>query len=451
MKFKKILITTILITGIVISGYHVSAQTEKNECSVCNVSAEEFDMLLNMTNELVNSIKTMWKEWDYIWEYINPNRYEWTKFNPPSKKKQITNLVLKSESLITTVALLFTPSKFAWAEDYFFGFIIMFKNKVFPREYKKILDMEGKISDKIYELWLWWWYYTKVNDSNRKDINKILAKYKSKWILLDYYLEDDLTYKNIVDQANEITSSLKSFLATKWISKFRNFNWRITLNINFEKIKKMRIAYECSNDCNTTLNNFSEDIRDIKENTKQWLKTDWQIIRKSIKKFKEEIWNIGTKNLFKNTIKINWSTWFSKDLRNIWELVKYNKLKIKENETIQWYKTVLSDSMRFLNVLFKYFLWIKDSKDTSETFYESELTDNPDTIEILNSEYNLIRDSMLSTIEKHQESIEYAVITETKNTNYYFEYLSKLINRNIDIAKDFKKNLQDSANLQCSK
>jgi uncharacterized secreted protein with C-terminal beta-propeller domain len=59
MKFKKILITTILVTGIVISGYHVSAQTEKNECSVCNVSAEEFDMLLNMTNELVNSIKTM--------------------------------------------------------------------------------------------------------------------------------------------------------------------------------------------------------------------------------------------------------------------------------------------------------------------------------------------------------------------------------------------------------
>lgn len=420
MKFKKILITTILVTGIVISGYHVSAQTEKNECSVCNVSAEEFDMLLNMTNELVNSIKTMWKEWDYIWEYINPNRYEWTKFNPPSKKKQITNLVLKSEALITTVALLFTPSKFAWLEDYAFWVIIMFKNKVFPRDYKKILDIESRISDKIYELWLWWWYYAKVNESNRKDINKILAKYKSKWILLDYYLENDLTYKNIVDQANEITSSLKNFLATKGINKFRNFNWRITLNINFEKIKKMKTDYECSNDCNTTLNNFSEDIREIKEMTKQWLKTDKQTIRKSIKKFKEEIWNIKTKNLFKNTIKINWSTGFSKDLRNIWEMVKSNKLKIQDSDK----------------------LWLST---------DPELSNDPNATEILNAEYNILRESMKSTIEKHQESIEYAVITETKNNNYYFEYLSKLINRNIEIAKDFKKNLQDCANLQCSK
>lgn len=413
MKLQKLLIITIIAIGILIPKYHVFAQIEKNECGVCMTSAEEFDMILNMTNDLINYIKTTWKEWDYIWEYINPNRYEWAKFNPPSTKKKLSNIILKSESLITTVALLFSPTKLAWVEDFAFGFMIMFKNKVFPRDYKKILDIESRISDKIYELGLWWWYYEKINDINKKDIDKILSKYKSKWILLSYYLDNDITYKNIVDQANEITSSLKSFLATKETAQFNKFDWKITLNIDPNKINTMKSAYECSNECNATLKISSKNIKDLEERIKQWFKNDWKTISKSIKKLREEIDSIQTWNLFKNTLKIKWLTWLSEDLKKLWEWFKLNKINIQENETLK--------------------SWNGGNVETAEL------------------EDDLLRISMLSTIEKHKENLDYAVITETKNTNYFFKYLSDLINRNIETAKSFKTHLNNSANLQCSK
>lgn len=395
----------------------LSFAQETNECKVCRTSSEEFDMILNMTNELSNYIKTVWKEGNYIWEYINPNRYEWTKFNPPSTKKRITNLVLKTESAITTTALIVSPRKFWWLEDYLFWFILMFKNKIFPRDYKKILDMEWRISDKIYELWLWWWYYSKINESNIKDIKQILDKYKDKWLLGSFYIDKDVRYKDIVNQCNKITSSLKNFLATKDTKQFLKLNWAITLNISLTKINDMKTAYECSNECNELNEKLGEEIKKINKSTKWSIKSSIEVINKSIKKFKNEIWNIKTENAFKGTLKINWQTWTAKNVKDIWEA-----FKAKEKN-----------------------LDIAQSINNKKAEIDEQISNNP----IENKD--IITNSILWIIKSHKEDLEYAIVTETKNSNYYFETLSKTINRDINIVKDFKKNLEEAASLQCSK
>ncbi len=415
MHIKKYIKITIFTVGFLLINNQVFAQ-ESNTCTVCSLPAQEFDMILNMTNELVNYIKTTGKEWDYIWDYINPNRYAWNKFTPPSNKKKLTNLVLKTESLITSTALILAPTKFWWIEDYIFWFSLMFKNKVFPRDYKKILDIEGRISDKIYELWLWWWYYSQINGTNINDIKNILKKYKEKWLLSSYYLSEDIRYKDIVNQANKIASSLKNFLATNNTKQFWWFNWNLTLNISPDKINSMKTAYECSNDCNETKKKLSDEIKAINDSTKWWITTAFKTIARSVKKFKEEIDWIKTKNMFQNTLKINWLTWINKDIKNIWESIKSDKKKLETTEVL---KDLESDT-------------------------EKQTTSNTDTKSIL-------QNSILWTIANHKEDLAYAVATETKNTNYYFENLSKIINRNIETIKTFKKNLIESANLQCSK
>lgn len=412
---KKIIIWVFIICGLFINS--LSFAQETNECKVCRTSSEEFDMILNMTNELSNYIKTVWKEGNYIWEYINPNRYEWTKFNPPSTKKRITNLVLKTESAITTTALIVSPRKFWWLEDYLFWFILMFKNKVFPRDYKKILDVEWRISDKIYELWLWWWYYSKINESNIKDIKQILDKYKDKWLLGSFYIDKDVRYKDIVNQCNKITSSLKNFLATKDTKQFLKLNWAITLNISLTKINGMKTAYECSNECNELNEKLGEEIKKINKSTKWSIKSSIEVINKSIKKFKNEIWNIKTENAFKGTLKINWQTWTAKNVKDIWET-----FKAKEKN-----------------------LDIAQSINNKKAEIDEQISDNP----IENKD--IITNSILWIIKSHKEDLEYAIVTETKNSNYYFETLSKTINRDINIVKDFKKNLEEASNLQCSK
>lgn len=414
MKIKRnIIIWLLIIGGLFIN--NLSFAQETNDCNVCMTSAEEFDMLLNMTNELVNYIKTTGKEWEYIWDYINPNRYEWTKFNPPSTKKRLTNLVLQAESVITTTALIISPRKVAWLDNYFYWFMLMFKNKVFPRDYKKILDMESRISDKIFELWLWGWYLEKINEKNTNDIKKILEKYKEKWLLSNYYISKDITYRNVVDQANSITSKLKNFLATNSTKQFLKLNGNLTLNINTEKLKNLDSAYQCSNQCNETLTTLWNSVNDINETMKSWVKNSSQAISKSIKKFKEEIWWIKKSNMFKEIIQTNWLTGTEENIQWIWEADKMNKKDTKTSQSI------------------------KDKK----TEIQSQTTTWRDT-------KSLIRNSILWIIASNQEDIEYAIISETKNSNRYFEELSKTINKNIEIIKSFKKNLNDSANLQCS-
>lgn len=414
MKVKKnIIIWLLIISGLFIN--NLSFAQETNDCNVCMTSAEEFDMLLNMTNELVNYIKTTGKEWNYIWDYINPNRYEWTKFNPPSTKKRLTNLVLQAESVITTTALMVSPRKVAWLDNYFYWFMLMFKNKVFPRDYKKILDMESRISDKIYELWLWWWYLEKINEKNTDDIKKILEKYKEKWLLSNYYISQGITYKNIVDQANSITSKLKNFLATNNTKQFLNLNWNLTLSINADKLKNLNSDYQCSNQCNDTLTTLSDSVNDINETMKSWIKNSSQVINKALKKFKEEIWWVKKSNIFKETLQTNWLTGIENDIKKVLEANKINNKDTAITQTI------------------------KDQKN--------EMQAQTTTLEDTKS---FIKNSILWIIQSNQEDLNYAIISETKNSNNYFEDLSKTINRNIEIIKSFKKNLNASADLQCS-
>lgn len=416
MKKQKTIIIWIFISCSLFIN-NISFAQETNECKVCRTSSEEFDMILNMTNEMVNYIKTIWKEWNYIWDYINPNRYEWNKFNPPTTKKRLTNLVLQSESLITTTALIVSPKKIGWLEDYLFWFMLLFKNKVFPRDYKKILDTEGRISDKIYELWLWWWYYSKINKENIKDIEKILNKYKDKWLLLDFYIDESTKYKDIVSQWNQITSSLKNFLATKNIKQFFKFNWAITLNINPAKINDMKTAYECSNECNELGKKVWENIKNLNNATKTSVKSSIDTIKKSFKKFKDEIWEIKVKNAFKNTIKINWHTGTIKEIKNIWEATKWNEKKLEVKEII------------------------KDNKTEIEQQKIENPTDNK----------AILTNSILWVISSHKADLNYAIVTETKNSNSLFRNLSNVVNKNIDIVKEFRKELEEAANLQCSK
>ena len=183
-KKNKILI---LISILLLSFFcvYTSAQninSSQDICSssnICSTAPEPFRMLSDFIQEIANSIKTVWTEWNYAGKYVNPNRFQWTKFNPP--KQNIGQKVLTDVQQKLTTLTAIGATIWWWAGDGIASTVISTKNKVFLRDWKKLDELNTLISDKKYELWLGWWWYDVINESNIKSMNVIIQKYYKKW------------------------------------------------------------------------------------------------------------------------------------------------------------------------------------------------------------------------------------------------------------------------------
>ena len=154
--------------------------------SICWTAPQKFTFMLDFVREMINSIKTIGTEGDYLGKYVHPNRFQWNNFVPETKTvvgkvAQSVEQKLKFGAAATTI---FTNPINAWGlEEAAVGSVILTsKNKVFLRDSKLVEEMESLLSDKKYEIWLWWGWYSKVNEQNLALMNTILESYKNKWL-----------------------------------------------------------------------------------------------------------------------------------------------------------------------------------------------------------------------------------------------------------------------------
>lgn len=244
--------------------------TEEVYCktsTICWTASEPVTFMLDFVREMINSMKTMWTEWDYLGKYINPNRFEWNTFVPP--KKTVVGILAKSIAQkakfgFASTAVLTSPVNFGWLKDLVWWTILTAKNKVFLRDSKLVEQMESQLSDKKLELGLWWWWYAKINEQNLVLMRAIMDKYIKMWIFANWSIENWASYNNVTSFLTSMLSSIKTFLYFDTVSQFNQITrwWSngIKITFNTQSMNTIQADYNCArwylDVCNKNKNKF---------------------------------------------------------------------------------------------------------------------------------------------------------------------------------------------------
>jgi len=237
-------------------------------------------LLLDFVGEMITSMKTQWTHWDYLGQYVNPNRFKGNVFAPPAKTAAGTlarNVVQKIEFGLATTAIFTDPINFAGGK-YIVGWtVLLAKNKVFLRDNKLVEELESQLSDKKYELGLWGWRYDAINADNLQVMSWIVKKYIDDWLFEEWsQIKNGTVYNDITDLLTQIISSAKTFLYFDSTSQFDDITrWSthggVTIMFDTGMMQHLSYDYSCargiSNPCDALWTTFAKNIKTLWKST----------------------------------------------------------------------------------------------------------------------------------------------------------------------------------------
>lgn len=251
--------------------------------TICWTASEPLTLLMDFVREMTNSIKTMWTQGEYLGQYINPNRFQWNVFTPPVKTvvdKLARNISQKIKFGLASTAIFANPVNFAGGKDVMWWTVLLAKNKVFLRDNKLIEELESQVSDKKYELGLWWWWYEKINPENLQVMQAIIKKYRDAWLFDEWsQIKNGALYNNVTSLLTQMLSSAKTFLYFDSTSQFDDISrWGmdgVTIVFSTGAMWTIKRDYNCArgliNPCDSALKKFTNNMKTIWVNIKSSL------------------------------------------------------------------------------------------------------------------------------------------------------------------------------------
>lgn len=245
---------------------------------------------MDFVREMANSIKTIWTEGDYLWKYVNPDRFKGNVFEPPQDStvgvlnRLARNIKSKLTFSLAVVAIFTNPVQVAGLNDFVWLFALLAKNRVYLRDIKVVRDIESILTAKKYELGAGGGRYTKINPENKKIMNAIIKKYVDKWLLTSSsQVNEGALYNNISAALNQLIAASKRFVYLNQVWWFQDIGrwtystfWEDGVTIQFtpEALKVMYADYECvrwvNNPCDSSRKKFAKDMKDLRKGTKDW-------------------------------------------------------------------------------------------------------------------------------------------------------------------------------------
>ncbi len=278
----------VMMTLLLLSWAGVFAQTtndvSKQYCesiNICGSAPQEFTRMMDLAQELINAMHTIGTKWEYIGKYVNPNRFEGDTFIPPKLgvvSKITKNVWQKLNFLAATTAIFTSPQQWWWLKDMFAGILTLFKNKIFGRDLQVVEKIDASLTQKRYELWLWWgWIAVTINDANVNHIQKILDAYQKKGLLTKTSsISNGASYVNVASMVGRILAAMKSYLATNNIDQFtprEKWNTEGKMMLWFEPvaIQSMDKQYTCAratnNICDNAFKQFKKNMARLSSGT----------------------------------------------------------------------------------------------------------------------------------------------------------------------------------------
>ncbi|MFA5748154.1 MAG: hypothetical protein WC872_03525 [Candidatus Absconditabacterales bacterium] len=444
--------------------------------NICGSSSDEFNLTLNFMQDILNTIKTIGPQGDWLGKYVNPNWFDGNKFSPPDMSligEGSRNISQKISTSIADLAIFTDFTNRGGIKDESLGIIILAKNKIFLRDRKKLEEMDRKITAKKYELGVGGGWYASISQSNLKLINSIIAKYVSNGLLIRGELEQGIWYQDVTSMLTRINSALKSFLFVGKISQFdhagfvRGINGKFTLKFNFDTIQRMDDNYSCAsgignNKCNTSLAKFNDNIKLITQATKDGSNQALKTIKDASQRF-AEIFTPSDNQEYKDREKELLNSYYgNRQIRieqtgNFWKKV-FNKridpnvdngglesltpgLQNRGESILNVYKTTAS----FFTGIF-----------SSHEKFSDAIINYPSSNSLDQKFSDLLKSQMQEVLDNQKSDQAFASLSEIKDITFKFNLIGiQIANiKNVVGGKDKKKsliyNLGKSCELQCS-
>ncbi len=323
-----------------------SSQQREQYCAsstICGSAPQEFSLMLEFVEELANSIKTLWTEGSYLWQYVNPNRFLGNTFSPPQQgivTKLARNIAQKIKFWLASTAIFSNISNFSGTKDMLGWIFLAGKNKVFMRDAKLLEQVETIVNTKKYELGVWWWRWVEVNSENLAIMQNIIKTYQNKWLLSwTSFISKGVTYNNITSLLTQFLSSFKTVLYYNTVEKLHAVSkwWADGIRIEITREAEVNIYndYSCArwffDVCNQPIKKFTSTMTNLRTVIKKGA-TSWFV--DVIKQANENLMQTFTKSsnlkdreqdLIKSmygSSKIHPNTWLLGPLKNTWQSIK---------------------------------------------------------------------------------------------------------------------------------
>ena len=266
--------------------------------SICGSAPQEFNMMLSFVQELINTIRTVGTEGDYLGKYVNPNWFVGTKFSPPDKNiigKTWDDVKQKFNFGIATTAILVSPQQLWGLTDFFAGIATLFRNTVFSRDLQRLEALDSSITQKKYEIGLGWWWIEDIRAENIVLLQKVIDTYKVKWLLTQDSMiptNNSIKYSDVTAMASNLVAGLKLFLAGDSTETLFNLSTS-TMVINFkpEIIPSLQRQYDCAkwaqDICDPAYKNFSTTMDTTTKSATARITTALKIFADATQRLKE--------------------------------------------------------------------------------------------------------------------------------------------------------------------
>lgn len=305
---KKILLSIILWYALVLAGGFSFAQESPSWCStqtsICGTAPAEFTLLVDFVREMTNSMKTIGTKWDYVWQYVNPNRFEGNEFVPPVQNvvsRTARNIAQKFSFGVASTAIFSNPLTLAGGKDLLWWVVLLAKHNVFLRDTKVLENIESLLASKKYELGVWWWRYAEINQSNLAMMEDILTSYKDKWLFTAVQLSPGAKYSDVVSLLTKVVASAKTFLYVGTTSQFDDISrwWDETgIRVVFDgtTIDAFAAVYDCVRwpeyICSSEMTSFLSGIQQIWSDNSSSMASTWNESLSTITESSKRLWEI---------------------------------------------------------------------------------------------------------------------------------------------------------------
>jgi len=483
MLMKKI-ITRQLIVCIVItwmsnfsftSAVLVQISNTDNFCStdksICGTAPEEMTLLMDFVREMTNSIKTIGTEWEYVGQYVNPNRFKWTVFAPPQQTvltKLGRNVLQKIKFWFATTAIFTTPVNFAWGRDILWWTVLLSKNQVFLRDVKLVEELESLLSTKKYELGLWGWWYDKIDSENLAVMKGIIDKYQQEKLFSAYELNNGTLYNNVTSLLTKMLSAAKGFLYFDRVEQFDEIErWGDNgIQVFFDDAFKtnVRVKYSCArginNPCNPVLKEFWKNITNIVSNgldsAAKSIETFGDAGKRLAEVFKKnpsDEYKAREADLLRSmygTTKVSTSTWLLKWLfidpfKKTWESVKKSASEVAQ------------DTANGRSTVSKFWQFPKNVKDAVTILPKPSVFVDLTTVDTSSDNYSqllftkMMEEYINDVLIAQQTEKNLAVLSDVQQVTPAFTVLwEQIYTTKEKILDDTIKNLSTAAQKQCS-
>ncbi len=331
IKFSiKILTIMVLITSHFSPLITFAQTTSTNQCQSCGTTPAQFDNYENFVKTLLANMQTIGTKGEYTGLPVSPSWFQSKIFEIPKENQftlnklvsGITQRIKKTANIFwATTAIMFSLWRELITKDGVWWFLILFKQRTFVETWRRLLDLDSLIHQKMFDLGLAWAFTEKISPQNRQYLQQIINQYikttDNPDALFDQaQLYDWIKYYQITEMLLRINSAMKTFVSYNTIKQFNHKEFqkwlkdtKFIIQFNFEQISQMQSQYQCARwikwlkNCNKAFKKFAQNIKKITWENIKWAKASLNTINTANKKFKNAFSVAGKQLLNKDLTK----------------------------------------------------------------------------------------------------------------------------------------------------